>query len=498
MAALGADANRKRLKDSALAAFFLFSAQGICYNEKIMITRKFGESVKQVWQTIEQFHMLDAGDRVLLGVSGGPDSVALLHILASGCQRYGLQLFVVHVNHQLRPEAAQEAAYVQRLAEAWQLPFRLFQVDVRALAAQKGLSLEQAGHEARFACFHQTAEAWQIDKLALGHHRDDRAETVLLHLIQGCGLDGLAAMPPKDGWLIRPLAQVSKQELLQYCQQQGLQYFVDSTNLEPGCLRNQVRLELLPQLRQYNPRIGDALLRLQESCSADADYLAQCTMALWQQHGVREGEQVLFPAAVWRQQHQALQRRLLRWFHQELTGSEANLTFRQIEQMAQLAQQEQGSQQMSLPGGVVFFRRYDQLGVEWQRPALSPYCCRWELSQELQLPQWSCSFAATCSEQPLPTDRGLWQVLVDADRLIEPLQIRSRLPGDTVQPLGMQGHKKLKKFLMEKKIPFVERATLPLVVSAEEIIWIPGYFLADCVKITENTKRYCLLQCFRK
>lgn len=434
---------------------------------------------------------------MLLGVSGGPDSVALLHILAGGCQRYGVQLFVAHVDHRLRPEAAREAVYVQRLAEAWHLPFRLFQVDVRALAAQKGLSLEQAGHEARFACFHQAAEAWQIDKLALGHHRDDRAETVLLHLIQGCGLDGLAAMPPKDGWLIRPLAQVSKQELVQYCQRQGLEYFVDSTNLEPGCLRNQIRLELLPQLRQYNPSIGDALLRLQESCSADADYLAQCTAQLWRQHGVCEDAQALFPAPVWRLQHQALQLRLLRCLYRELTGSEANLTFRQTEQMARLARQTQGSRQLSLPGGVVFFRRYDWLGVEWKRQAPSPYSFRWELGRELQLPQWSCRFSAVRADQPLPA-QGLWQVLVDADCLEEPLQIRSRLPGDTVQPLGMQGHKKLKKFLMEKKIPSAERAALPLVVSAGEIIWIPGYFLADCVKITENTRRFCLLQCFRK
>ncbi len=476
----------------------LFYGAGICYNRKTIVTEKWGETVRQVWQTVEEFHMLEKGDRVLLGVSGGPDSVALLHLLASRQEQYGVGLFVVHINHQLRPEAAEEARYVQQLAAKWGLPFRLFTVDVSALAAEQGLSLEQAGHEVRFACFREAAADWQITKLALGHHRDDRAESVLLHLIQGCGLEGLASMPPKDGWLIRPLAQVSKQELVQYCQQQNLLYFVDSTNLEPGCLRNQIRLELLPQIRQYNPRISDALLRLQESCSADADYLNQCTEELWQRYGSQADDCVLFPAAVWRQQHKALQWRLLRYLYRMLTGAETNLTFQHTKQMAALALQQQGSQQVSLPDGVIFFRRYDQLGMERQRQQIEPYCYVWELQQPFLLEQWPCRLTATFSQQPFNKTGDLWQVTVDADCLTDTLQVRSRLPGDNVQPLGMQGHKTLKKFLIEKKVPAAKRHILPVIVKEQAIIWIPGYFLADCVKITETTKRFCLLQCFRK
>lgn len=453
--------------------------------------------MQQVWQTVEEFHMLKKGDRVLLGVSGGPDSVALLHLLVSRQEDYGVQLFVVHVNHQLRAEAAEEASYVQRLAAKWGLPFRLFTVDVRSLAAERGLSLEQAGHEARFACFREAAEAWQITKLALGHHRDDRAEGVLLHLIQGCGLEGLTAMPPKAGWLIRPLAQVPKQALVQYCRQHNLRYFVDATNLEPGCLRNQIRLELLPQMERYNPRIRHALLRLQESCSADADYLAQCTAKLWQQYGSQADGCVLFSASVWRQQHKAMQWRLLRYLYKTLTGAETNLTFQHTKKMAELALKQQGSQQLSLPGGVVFFRRYDQLGMEWQQQA-EPYCYTWDLQQPFWLRQWPCRLTAAFSQSPFDKTGDLWQVAVDADCLTDKLQVRSRLPGDRVQPLGMQSHKKLKKFLIEKKIPATERDKLPMIAKAQEIIWIPGYFLADCVKITETTRRFCLLQCFRK
>ena len=156
--------------------------------------------MRQVWNTITQFHMLAPGDRVLLGVSGGPDSVALLHLLHSKAEQYGVTLHVVHVNHQLRPEADHEEQFVKTLAEQYNVPFRAYRVDVAAYAKEHKLSLEQAGHIVRFQCFFDAKQHWGIDKLALGHHKDDCAERVLMHIEQGCGLDGIATMPPVDIW----------------------------------------------------------------------------------------------------------------------------------------------------------------------------------------------------------------------------------------------------------------------------------------------------------
>lgn len=463
----------------------------------------------EVWKCVEQLHMLESGDRVLLGVSGGPDSMALLHLLYSRREYYGIQLFVVHVNHQLRPEAEEEAGYVEQYCKQLGIPFRLFTVDVSLLAAQKGLSLEQAGHEVRHACFAEAADTWRITKLALGHHRDDRAESLLLHLIQGCGLDGLSAMPPREGWLIRPLAQVSKAQLVAYCQEQGLHYFIDSTNLEAGCLRNRIRLELLPQLRQYNSQITDALLRLQETSGADADYLEQCTECLWQQYGTVENGSVIFPAQEIKHQHVALQRRILRRLYRQLTGSEADLNFRQVEQMRHVALQQHGSQQVSLAGGIQFSRCYDQLLVNWSKPVSAAYCYEWEYEQPFWLPEWSCQFIAVI-EKFVPKKNGKMvditetsvsestdiHITVDADRLCDRLQIRSRVPGDKLTTA--QGHKTLKKFFIDKKVPATIRNQLPLVISGKEIIWIPGYYLADCIKINSDTKRICRFSCIRK
>lgn len=447
--------------------------------------------MKQVWQTIEQFHMLEAGDRVLAGVSGGPDSIALLHLLDSCTNRYGFELFVVHVNHRLRPEADGEAQYVQQFCEQKQIPFQLFAEDVADYAKKYGMSLEQAGHEVRHTCFRKAAEAWNITKLALGHHGDDRAESVLLHLVQGCGLDGLTAMPPKDGWLIRPFAFLQKKDLVQYCERHSLQYFTDATNLEPGCLRNQIRLEVLPQLKAYNPQITESLLRLQESCGADADYLEQYTETLWHQYGSREAEQAVFPADVLREQHIAMQRRILRCMYRQVRGSEQNLSFGQTEQMRQIAMTNDGSQELHLADGLLFVREYNRLCVTRKLEKTSDYQYLWHTEQELFVPESECVFKA---ELDLTSETAGTEVLdVDYSRISLPLTIRNRKPGDVLKmPFG---RKKLKDFFIDKKIPASRRDRIPVVLSGSEIIWIPGYYKADCVRISDETEQICRLSC---
>lgn len=447
--------------------------------------------MKQVWQTIEQFHMLEAGDRVLAAVSGGPDSIALLHLLHSCRDRYGFELFVVHVNHRLRPEADGEAQYVQQFCEQKQIPFQLFAEDVADYAKQYGMSLEQAGHEVRHTCFRKAAEAWNITKLALGHHGDDRAESVLLHLVQGCGLDGLTAMPPKDGWLIRPFAFVQKKDLVQYCEQYSLQYFTDATNLEPGCLRNQIRLEVLPQLKAYNPQITESLLRLQESCGADADYLEQCTETLWHQYGSWEAEQAVFPADVLREQHIAMQRRILRCMYRQVRGSEQNLSFGQTEQMRQIAMMKDGSQELHLADGLLFVREYNRLCVTRKLEKTSDYQYLWHIGEELFVPESECVFKA---ELDLTSETAGAEVQdVDYSRISLPLTIRNRKPGDVLKmPFG---RKKLKDFFIDKKIPASRRDRIPVVLSGSEIIWVPGYYKADCVRINDETEQICRLSC---
>ena len=450
-------------------------------------------------QTIEQSGMLAPGDRVLAGVSGGPDSVALLHILKEYCTSHKIPLYVVHVNHRLRAEAVEEADYVATLAEQWNLPFRLFEVDVAAIAKAQSMSLEQAGHEVRFQCFREAMQQWNITRLALGHHQNDRAETLLLHFIHGCGLDGLASMPPMDGSLIRPLIHVTKEELKEYCNKKQLKYYTDATNLEAGCLRNRIRLELLPQLQEYNPQIVNAITRLQDSCSTDADYLDQQTQTIWQQWGTVQNGEVRFPLTEFQQQHKAIQQRLLRKMLALLTGNTAGVTYRQIQDMMKLTESSQGSRQLFLGKGVRYVRQYDRIVLRYaKKESAGCYEFAWNPEEPFELKEWPCTITMRVAENNGMGRADLKTVTVDAECLAEQLIIRNRKAGDTVQPIGMQGHKSLKKYMIEKKVPADIRNIIPMIESNGEIIWIPGLFLAEAVKITANTKKYAVLQYFQK
>ena len=448
--------------------------------------------METVWKTVEQYQMLEKGDNVLLGISGGPDSMALLDLLYKKRETYGIRLFVVHVDHRLRPEAKEEAEYVRSFTEKREIPFRLFSVDVQQYAKMHHMSFEQAGHEVRFSCFQEAAKEWQITKIALGHHRDDRVETVLMHMIQGTGLDGLCAMPARDGKLIRPLANVSKEDLIRYCEEGKIRYFTDQTNLETDCLRNKIRLELIPQMEQYNGKVKEGILRMEESASADLDFLEKTVDSLCETYEKKTEGGISFPKNPIRDAHTAIQRRLLRRLYRNLTGTERNLTFRHTEQMRQMLSQDRTVGRISLPGHVIFSCVYEEVRMQYeQNDSETSYCVAWDLSKTLRITGIG-EFSARKLSGAVSAYKDLHTVFTDAQQTASVLQIRTRKSGDQVQPVGMNGHKSLKKFMIDRKIPAKERARLPIVTSGDEIIWIPGYFFGEKAKITEKTT-----ECYR-
>lgn len=449
--------------------------------------------MEQVWKTIEQSHMFEPGDGVLLGVSGGPDSMALLDILDGKKEDYGIHLYVVHVNHKLRVEAEEEAAYVERICKERSIPFKLFEVDVTAYAKKYHMSFEQAGHEVRFESFRKAGKEWKIDKIALGHHKDDKVETVLMHLIQGAGLEGLAAMPRKEGKLVRPLLETSKQELIAYCEEKGLKYYTDQTNLEEDCLRNRIRLNLLPELEAYNPNIREGILRMEESVSADLDHLEEETEKLMAAYGKTEEGEVSFPIETLKELSLSLKRRVLRRMYRILTGTERNLTFKHTEDMRKLALSEKEGRRLSLPGKVVFTRNYGLVTMRKEGALPSDYQYLWDLKEDLLILGLGRMHAEKISEKA-EEFQDLYTVFLDTEKITLPLTIRTRKPGDRLEPVGMQGHKSLKKFMIDKKIPKEYRNAIPLVLTDEDIIWIPGCFFGKRAKVTEQTKAYYRLQ----
>lgn len=379
------------------------------------------------------------------------------------------------------------------------IPCRIFQRDINVLMQEQGLSAEEAGHRARFQCFKEVAQKIGANKLALGHHKGDRAESVLIHLIQGCGLDGLAAMPPKDGWLIRPLAEVDKQMIEAYCQKEQLHYFIDQTNQAPICLRNQVRLELLPLLsKKYNPNMQEGLLKLSTLLQGDDDFINEQLELAWHdcvQVDTYAG--VRLDLTVFQGLHLSLQRRILRKAYQIMMPHEQNLSFVQVEAILKMAKEAKGAKHWDLPHGIGVCKGYDSLIFQYKSKTAEKtpsYSYNWRLDEPFYLREASYLFKMEILSKPIPIS-DFYHVLLDGQNLAESLTIRSRKPGDRLQPLGMQNKKKLKDFFIDRKMPAEERDHWPLVYQGEELIWIPGYTIADPYKINQKTSCFCLLSC---
>ena len=456
--------------------------------------------MEQVWQMIEEKKLLVPGDYVLVGVSGGPDSVALLHLLWTYGKNKNIKLHIVHLNHQLRgKEADEETAYVQKLASQMDLPCSIFSVPVATFAQENGMSFEQAGHELRFRCFQQVAEKTGATKLALGHHSGDKVETMLLNLLRGCGPEGLTAMPMQEGWIIRPLLMVDKKQLVNYCEQQKLVYYQDATNEETDCLRNKIRLELLPLLEhEYNPQIKNHLLQLAEISQVEQETLEQATIRLWEEHGEMKTGQAVFPLDVFREQSQGMQRRLLRFIYTLLKGDNHGLSYRLIESMCHCANSDKGEKQLNLAGKLVFRKSYHYIALQFVQAGPEKnlsYSYNWSLVEDLLVGEKNYLFSCQVEESLVARTENCWTAVVDANCLPPNLVVRTRRAGDYLQLVGMTARKKLKDFLIDRKIPASERDSLPLIVAGEEIIWIPGYFLAESVRVTEKTEKKAYLCC---
>lgn len=455
--------------------------------------------LRKVKNTIEDYQMLSPNDVVIVGVSGGPDSIALLHILNLLKEDYSLTLFVVHLNHMFREEAREEAQYVADLAEKWGLGYKIFERDIPKLSKEKGLSPEEAGHKVRKEIFHQLGQEIGATKLALGHHAEDRAETILIHLIQGTGPEGLAGMPPTSGWLIRPLAQCSKEEIVTYCRDKAVAFYVDKSNEEPVYLRNKVRLNLLPYLKKdFNPQMVEALVRLEDIVVEENRYLDYESNKVLEKIMIKkERSGITLNRGKFLQEHLAIRRRVIRKAYNLLRPEEQGLNFINVEQVLDLAHLKSGTKQINLPKGIVLKVIYDRLELidsELKQPEEREFFCfSWEVPGTVTLKEGEILKGTFLTFKPDIT-KGFLEVILDGDKIKTPLTVRRRKPGDRIKPLGMAGTKKLKDLYIDRKIPQEERDNIPVVCSGEEIIWIPGITIHEDYKVNSATQNFLKLE----
>lgn len=418
------------------------------------------------------------GARLLLGVSGGPDSMALLHLLQALQEELSLTLFVAHVNHKLRPQAEDEAAFVAQAAQKFHLPFYLCEEDVAARAKQEKISVELAGRQVRYRFFARIQQ--QTDaRLVTGHHKDDQVETVLMHLLRGTGVAGLSGMQA-DGAVLRPLLGVSKQELIAYLEAEGIPWVQDASNLKTDYFRNRLRHELLPLLKQLQPGAEQALLTLSEN-ARDAKEIMDDAVGTFLLQAQVQNDEILLPAALYHAQKSSMQRAILRATVLSLRGNEIDLTRAQTEEIRRVFQGVSG-RYIAL-GELVFSVTQEGLLIRKKAEGQAFYL---EISG---YGEWAVPGGTlrVCAAVPDPVDLRRPNRLYLSEEDAQSLTLRTRQAGDRIRVFGSGGEKSLAKAMKDLKIRQDLRETWPLLCRGNQVYWIVGRQKSEETRLRPGT-----------
>lgn len=448
--------------------------------------------LKVVKGWVASHNLIKPGSKILAACSGGPDSLALVHILNKLKEELSFSLAVACVNHMFRPEAAEEADYVANFAASLGLESFVTAIDVPAYAAANKLSAEEAARMLRYQYLRKVAAEWGGAQIATGHHRDDQVETVLINLLRGAGSGGLRGMQPASGGIIRPLLAVNRQDIEAYCLEQELEPRYDSSNLKTNYLRNRIRIKLLPTMEaEYNPAIREALWRLAELAGAEHEYLSQEAAKLWGTVAVA-GDNVAINSKALAGLHKALQRELIRQAIEKKRGALTGISYDHVEKLLSMALSGTVGSLLPLPGGLIARKTYQglelQAGTAGQKPPLIQKFEPTEIVVPGETNVNNIKILAELVTDPLFKPRRD-TALFDFEELRLPLTVRPRQQGDRFRPLGLGGSKKLKEFFIDNKVPEYERDSVPLIADRQEILWVAGYRQSEHGRITEKTKK---------
>jgi tRNA(Ile)-lysidine synthase len=453
----------------------------------------------QVKRTIDLYHLLERGDGLIVGVSGGMDSMVLLHVLNTYRQESDLSLVVAHVNHGLRPgESEREAELVQKESERLGLPFEYGQFDVKEFQEAAGLSLQDAGRRIRFHFFKDLLLKHHAQKIALGHHADDQVETILLRLMRGSGLKGLKGMlPVRDGKVIRPLLEVWRREIESFATGNRIPSLLDSSNLKKKYLRNRLRLTLIPLIeREYQSNFKAVVMRTSTILKEENDYLEREAEDVCQKIVREEKDTLSFGFSEYESLHKAIQKRVLQKMLDKIYGGEMIEGGEgwEVSPIYKNLRQPSRSFLRELPHGIFIEKRYDIVSLGKGRvKAVPPFEVELispgrtlveEIGREVVIEETT---SRDIRFGGLNEPRNM--ALLDYQNLQFPLRMRNFRPGDRFQPMGVKGTQKLKEFFIDHKIPRFERSKIPLLISGEMIAWIVGYRINERVKVTEKTEK---------
>jgi tRNA(Ile)-lysidine synthase len=451
---------------------------------------------------------LKAGDALMVGVSGGPDSLALTDVLL----RLGFSVYVAHFNHQLRPESKEDAAFVKEFAGSRELPFILDSGSTASYAKAQKLSIEEAARELRYQFLFDQAIKENVSAVVVGHNADDQVETVLMHLLRGAGLDGLVGLKYRSmtKWsqeipLVRPLLQVWREEVENYCINHQLEPRYDRSNQDTTYFRNRLRHQLIPTLEEYNPNFKELFWKMSDTLSADRDLVEGLVDDVWDTLILEKSDDhVALDLKVFKSISLGLQRRILRKSIALLRPGLRDIGFEIIDYAILSISSPPQSSQTDLIAGLYLQVEEDRFMIsEWDANTVRE---EWPqlvdgLPLNLEVPGKAKLFGGWEVEakilditpeikKEILGNKNLFAAYLDITDIGTNLLIRTRQAGDKFDPLGMHGDSlKVSDFMVNVKLPRRARKNWPLVFIKNKLIWVPGYRISNNVKVKDTTKK---------
>lgn len=449
--------------------------------------------IQKIKKTIEKFSMLKKGDHVVVAVSGGADSVALLSVLNSLKDELGIAVSAAHMDHMIRgDESKKEMGFVQSLAAGMGVECVAEARDVSAVKNDDGLSLQEAAREVRYEFFRETLNKLKADKVATGHHGDDQVETALMWFIRGASLKGLSGMPPvREGLFIRPLIGVTRKEIEQYLKENNIEYINDTSINEPQYLRNDIRHNLLPLLRkEYNPQIDDAILRMTNLLRQDDEFLERNAKQAVDDCILESDDDLCVSIEKIKEYPEVLHGRMIMDMVSRIKGDTRGITFKHVDSVCGLISGGP-SKVVQLPQGLCVWREYDKLIFTYKKEQETQFKFSYDrLPESVVIEKSGIKLFFNVLENPdvekLLKQREPGTEFLDFDEIRFPLVVRSVLPGDRFYPLGMEHSRKLKDFFIDLKIPVCDRSRIPLLVSEGRIACLCGLRVDNRFKLKKS------------
>lgn len=450
--------------------------------------------VERVRSTINKYNLLKKGDKVVLGLSGGPDSVCLLHILKQLEKEYDISIYAAHLNHQIRGiEAQKDVMYISQLCDSLGVKLFVKSINVPAYCKEKGLSLEEGARKLRYEMFYEIKQKTKSDKIAIGHNLNDQAETIIMRMMRGTGLQGLKGIEYKrDETIIRPILDIERSNIEEYCDKFNLKPRIDSTNLESIYTRNKIRLELIPYMQEkFNSNIVESICRMGNNLKLDNDYIEEEGNRYFKNVStLKENESVEIDLVNYFNLHKAIKSRIIRNSIKYILGDTNFIDQKHIEDILDLEDENKINKKLVLPRGLFVYRNDSKILFTNKEITYEECEFSHNVPKDGVIKIKETGVFIETQTMSIERFKGLKSdkssKVLDLDKIKGGMVVRNRKSGDKIKLAG--GSKKLKNLFIDLKIPREERSKVPVLVDEEEVVCVGDYKISENYKIDVNTK----------